>query len=702
MFKSKINSKLLLNAWNDFERRIKYRIFFAFAGKDTDEVYDPDFEVESDAKRKPPSLPAYINYGLRHGRNFVMQTISRVPDDTVSEPKDRLAPNPKAISLFLYSNQYIVTMTDKNLGIAVSRRDWIIEKSLDLLSDKANYVEIHELVANQIFEHQCIKMSEIAKLASETHPTHSRQLGKFLQSQVTEKDERGFYKKHAVPMFYGIPKIHKTPVKMRPIIPCHSAIQNPAAKYISKCLKPIIQWAPTIIHGSKDLAIKLSKLRMVPGQRYFIVTGDVVAFYPNIPLDDCLEIVEAFYTKSLLGSDRHNVLDFDEEEMALLKLFKRCLRIGNVNLVTQFQGKFYKQRKGLAMGVACSPDLANLYGLYFELICGIQSQPDIVFYGRYIDDCLAIVKATSEADALTKVGTVQFDGCVIEWSASRSHQPFLDMLLYNDIYGDLQYMPYRKARNHMERIPWASHHPLDVKRGTFIGEMSRMATLSSTHTAYKEALLFLGELYVQRGYPKELCEFWLRKYAQERWEQRLRESRPARAEEVLVLKSEFNLAWNYFSAKELGNTIIGVWRNYINLAEQGHMGSVHAPVLSSNWGDLGRVDPDLCTRIATTDGVQVMPDVTKLGFERSRWLVSRKRTRNLFDFTTTWKQVVLRGMDRAASERVVTQLRAALPPILEESTQSLATMDVDSDSGDSVNSVPSAWREGALGNFGRW
>ena len=111
-----------------------------------------------------------------------------------------------------------------------------------------------------------------------------------------------------------------------------------------------------------------------------------------------------------------------------------------------------------------------------------------------------------------------------------------------------------------------------------------MATLSSTHAAYKEALLFLGEMYIQRGYSKELCKFWLRKYAHEHWEQRLRESRPARVEDVMVLKSEFNLAWDYFSAKELGNTIIRTWRNYISLTEQGHMGSVHAPVLDSSWG----------------------------------------------------------------------------------------------------------------------
>ena len=57
-------------------------------------------------------------------------------------------------------------------------------------------------------------------------------------------------------------------------------------------------------------------------------------------------------------------------------------------------------------------------------------------------------------------------------------------------------MPYRKAGNYQERVPWISHHPLDVKRGTFIGEMSRLATLSITLSVYKDAIRGLVALYI--------------------------------------------------------------------------------------------------------------------------------------------------------------------------------------------------------------
>ena len=76
-----------------------------------------------------------------------------------------------------------------------------------------------------------------------------------------------------IPCFYGILKIYKLPVKFRPTLSCHSTIQNHAAKFCSKILKPLVAEALTVNQGSKDLVIKLSQLQLVPGAKYYIVTG---------------------------------------------------------------------------------------------------------------------------------------------------------------------------------------------------------------------------------------------------------------------------------------------------------------------------------------------------------------------------------------------------------------------------------------------
>ena len=85
------------------------------------------------------------------------------------------------------------------------------------------------------------------------------------------------------------------------------------------------------------------------------------------------------------------------------------------------------------MGVADSPDLANLYGWFFECQGGILGDPSVAFYGRYIDDCLAIVYAETAEQAIQIVSDkVQFDSCTIEWEATSYAVPFLDIQLYID------------------------------------------------------------------------------------------------------------------------------------------------------------------------------------------------------------------------------------------------------------------------------
>jgi hypothetical protein len=214
---------------------------------------------------------------------------------------------------------------------------------------------------------------------------------------------------------------------MRPIVPCHKAIQNPAAKYVSKALKPIIKSAPTILHGTKDLAIKLSQLKLTPNCQFFIITGDVVAFYPNIDAKKCFEIAHKLHEEHLNTLDIADATDLPKDLAAKILIFSKCMTVANENLITMYDGKYYKQKRGLAMGIACAPDLANLYGFWFERILKITEHPLIPFYGRYIDDVFAIIYASSEAEAINIISQVKYDNCTIEWNASQHYQVFLDM-----------------------------------------------------------------------------------------------------------------------------------------------------------------------------------------------------------------------------------------------------------------------------------
>src|SRR6185369_8701728 len=154
-------------------------------------------------------------------------------------------------------------------------------------------------------------------------------------------------------------------------------------------------------------------------------------------------------------------------------------------------------------------------------------------------------------------------------------------------------------------------------------------------------------------YPHKFIEPIFRREAQKQYRERLREgvqdAVPRTNEEVIVLKSEFNSAWNHFSAKELGDTVFKTWHTYLQEAERGEFTTF--PNVSTDVMDLALCEEDLMTEVVNDPRLPVghrfrsvnLPDIRKLGFgSQARWLVSRRRTVQLKDFVSHWKKLVLR------------------------------------------------------------
>src|SRR5262249_41431943 len=132
-----------------------------------------------------PKLPFYLEEGLRLGFSVIYREVKRM--NNLPEQADRPGTRPK-ISLvkeFLINNGYVVTNTDKNLGLCVSRVEWIKEKSLDILNDTNNYREVSLLEVNYKLDLLCKRMKMLAADAEQYLP-EGIQLGKFLRSKISK------------------------------------------------------------------------------------------------------------------------------------------------------------------------------------------------------------------------------------------------------------------------------------------------------------------------------------------------------------------------------------------------------------------------------------------------------------------------------------------------------------------------------------
>ena len=179
------NKALVREEWLEFVQRLRWQIFFLFK-EGPNRPFDPDYKVESDTSKKPPTLPQWMELGLVMGRRHVLRTVNNIPASIIEEiRKNPFAPRVNKILQFLLVNNYVVTMTDKNLGLAVSERDWLRRNELALLEDKRNYIELDKIDADAIMQIKSDEMLSLADLADEHIDLSNLGLVKFFKSKVT-------------------------------------------------------------------------------------------------------------------------------------------------------------------------------------------------------------------------------------------------------------------------------------------------------------------------------------------------------------------------------------------------------------------------------------------------------------------------------------------------------------------------------------
>ena len=108
---------------------------------------------------------------------------------------------------------------------------------------------------------------------------------------------------------------------------------------------------------------------------------DIDSLFTNMPLDETIEIC----VKNLFGRKR-KFKGFTKLE------FKELLQFAVKDALFIFNGNYYVQRDGVAMGSPLGPTLANIFLCHWEKTwlkkCPKQFSP--LYYNRYIDDTFVL------------------------------------------------------------------------------------------------------------------------------------------------------------------------------------------------------------------------------------------------------------------------------------------------------------------------
>ena len=287
--------------------------------------------------------------------------------------KGNLLPSQQAAFHWLLDHpEIIVCNADKNLGPVVMERDKYIEFAFnDHLKDKSTYRQLTDEEANK-------HIDQI-----------SRDIDFFVNNFKLSKSDRTFIirtreqmnDKNKTAFLYLTVKMHKTPIKTRPIISYCGSICEGIAKWTDSEIKKIVKHLPYVTKSSTDTVKDLNKIKIADGDKIF--TMDAKSMYTNIHVDHALPIIMNFLTSDPLG--KRIVHEEGINTTALAFAIETTMK----NNIFMFGDTYWLQIAGTAMGTNPAPDYATLYYAIWELEI-IKQFNEIKYYSRYIDDGIGI------------------------------------------------------------------------------------------------------------------------------------------------------------------------------------------------------------------------------------------------------------------------------------------------------------------------
>ena len=249
----------------------------------------------------------------------------------------------EAIKTLKEDDTHVVLTADKGVAMVVMDKSTYIDKCMALLQDTIVYQPCRDLTG-QIHRQVQANPRKLKGKHRKDHQWVQLQYNQLLPTCNSSPPAR----------FYGLPKIHKANCPMCPIVSaCGTSTYN-LAKYLTKILKVYIGHCSSFVKDSKDLTDKLQSIELQDNEE--LVSFDVSALFTSIPVNQALDVINKLIIqhqtnmdfKYKVGKVWYEVADhLDREDvMALLKVVLN-------NCVFSFQGKFYKQLHGAAMGSPC-------------------------------------------------------------------------------------------------------------------------------------------------------------------------------------------------------------------------------------------------------------------------------------------------------------------------------------------------------------
>src|SRR5277367_4174238 len=358
--------------------------------------------------------------------------------------------------------------------------------------NKSDYISAAEKILNE--------PSTYLKLNKNTTDTHSRNLTSYLNQlknhEIITAPTYNLIRNAnpRTPKFKIYPKIHKDPLKFRPIVDSYHSFNYYLAKFLVNYFEVVDKAIPTVVKNSLQLKTELLTLPPNTYSTHKMYSLDIQSLYPSVPLREAIEALLELYRTLIPENDPyHNI---PEDTLGKLLVWS------NVTVFT-FNNSHYQQINGLSMGSPISCLLANAF-VYQK----IESHPKFdspytAFYRRYVDDTLLLWTSTEEnfQNFLKDLNTIHNNITFTHEKEENQSITFLDMHIQRIQQERFTFSLSKKPYAVINPIDWSSLHNNSQKMGIYKSQLIRTLNISSTSTIFWKTITIITLQFHINNYP---------------------------------------------------------------------------------------------------------------------------------------------------------------------------------------------------------
>ena len=368
----------------------------------------------------------------------------------------------------------VILTTDKEVALVVMKKEDYIKKSEEILN-----ISTYKKIAEDPTSKQKTKLISILKSIK-------------TEGGLKEEDYRKMYPTGAVsPKYYGLPKIHKQGIPLRPLISSTGTVTYNTAKELAKILKPLVGLTSHHVHNTKDFIDHIKEVRLRQGES--IISYDVTSLFTSVPIQPVLNIIH-----QRLATDQDLKNRTSMTIIHIINLLEFCSN--STSFV--FQGQYYQQMEGAAMGSPLSPIVASIFMEQFEKEALETAPHPPSLWKRFVDDTFVILEDKYKDEFFHHLNSLNTNiKFTAETSKADGSIPFLDTGITPQRDGSLQTKVYRKPTHTHQYLQWDSHHSISNKYSVISSLMHRAKDVCSNKQSLEEEQKVIQEALQACKYP---------------------------------------------------------------------------------------------------------------------------------------------------------------------------------------------------------